>query len=269
MRNVPSLLSVHEARCRDKSRETRGKGRNDIRYFPSLTVWHTYDKRGSVPSHKYFTASAGGIVKLEVEKDTRGRVCLPLNLRFSLLLPLPRGRIKLTLQQATTYAPAIHIYLRLFSFLDRSGGEERRWEGGRGRCIAYPPSHILHLITFLKYEASSAKRFHAILVFPHPLGRVCRASLRGRGRKSRRGWRGSKVCGPSTILYAKFHGSRKRNSESASKWSSPWKITRGISGPSFIHPYGHACSAPRFISSEQFIFPDYRVSGKILDGAST
>lgn len=91
MRNVPSLLSVHEARCRDKSRETRGKGRNDIRYFPSLTVWHTYDKRGSVPSHKYFTASAGGIVKLEVEKDTRGRVCLPLNLSSPFFSPFHEG----------------------------------------------------------------------------------------------------------------------------------------------------------------------------------
>lgn len=125
-------------------------------------------------------------------------------------------------------------------------------EGGRRRCIA-TPAHILHLITFLKYDPASAKRFHAILVFPHPPGRGVSRFFAGEKR------RGSKVCGPSTILYAKFHGSRKRNSESASKWSSPWKITRGISGPSFIHPYGHACSAPRFISSEQFIFPDYRV----------
>lgn len=171
----------------------------------------------------------------------QGRVCLPLNLRSS----LSRGRIKLTLQQATTYASAI-------LFLDRSGGREKWREAADD---ASPPPHISYtLLHFLNMTRPAPRDSTRSWCFHTPLVEGCRASLRGR--------RGSKVCGPSTILYAKFHGSRKRNSESASKWSSPWKITRGISGPSFIHPYGHACSAPRFISSEQFIFPDYRVSGE-------
>lgn len=109
------------------------------------------------------------------------------------------------------------IYLRPFSFLDRSGGEKRR-EGGDDASPA--PAHILHLITFLKYDPSSAKRFHAIPVFPHPLGRggVCRASLRGRGG----GGEVRRFAGQAPFYMQNFTG---RGSEIASRQAN--EVRRG------------------------------------------
>lgn len=193
--------------------ENKGKGKEW--YFPSLTVWRTYDKRGSVPSHKYFTASAGGRVrgKLEVEKDTRGARLSASKFKVP---PSTGGGLNWLYNRRRPMRPRF-IYLRPFSFLDRSGGEKRR-EGGDDASPA--PAHILHLITFLKYDPSSAKRFHAIPVFPHPLGRggVCRASLRGRGG----GGEVRRFAGQAPFYMQNFTG---RGSEIASRQAN--EVRRG------------------------------------------
>lgn len=120
----------------------------------------------------------------------QGRVCLPLNLRSS----LSRGRIKLTLQQATTYASAI-------LFLDRSGGREKWREAADD---ASPPiAHILHLITFLKYDPASAKRFHTILVFPHPPGRGVSRFFAGEERFEGLRAKHHSICKISRVAEAK------------------------------------------------------------------
>lgn len=103
----------------------------------------------------------------------QGRVCLPLNLRSS----LSRGRIKLTLQQATTYASAI-------LFLDRSGGREKWREAADD---ASPPPHISYtLLHFLNMTRPAPRDSTRSWCFHTPLVEGCRASLRGRGGEVRR-----------------------------------------------------------------------------------
>lgn len=144
MRNVSSLLSVHEARCRDKSRKTRGKARNDIRYFPSLTVWCTYDKRGSVPTINILLLHRRNSTRKARSRERYKGARLSAS-KFKVLPPLSSphgGGLNWLYNRRRPMPPAIHIYLRLFSFLDRSGGERRRWEGGRRRCIACPLTYL-------------------------------------------------------------------------------------------------------------------------------
>lgn len=138
--------------------------------------------------------------------ETRGALVRrpPLNLKFLVV-----ARIKLTLQQATTprlrrrrvptvlYPSAQTPALSALSLMQR-----------------HPLAHILHLITFLKYDPpdTNVDESAPLRRSPTPAGGAPAAA----------------------ILYAKFHGPRKRDGDPTRAERvnfAPWKITRGISGP--------------------------------------
>lgn len=125
----------------------------------------------------------------------------PLNLKFFV------ARIKLTFQQATTCTPLRTKHQRWhprrrFAYTFRRPSTPRR-------CIAIPHAHILHLITFLKYDPPDTN--------VSPLSAAATPILRLRHGGA-----------PTAILYAKFHGPWERNGNPSTEWTSLWKITRGI-----------------------------------------
>ena len=151
-------------------------------------------------------------------------------------VPPHAARIKLTLQQATNRTPdhPIHPSLHIPGSASSAVEEEKTREGGRSarRCIA-TPAHILHLITFLKYDPTGSD------VDYHPPTAAARhhppwwiesvAPLRG-GDELRR------FAGQAPFYMQNFTGRGSEIANSPGKWSSPWKITRGISGPSLSPP---------------------------------